>query len=89
MTANFAPMEVQLKTERLDLSMWEESDTAWLRKLVGERGVDIPALDTVRNDIIEMRKRASRKWHFSTHYSPPRRGRFHRILWLDYRSFYT
>lgn len=58
MTANFAPMEFQLKTERLDLSMWEESDAGWLRKLVGERGVDIPALDTVSNDIIEMRKRA-------------------------------
>ena len=34
MTANFAPMEVQLKTERLDLSMWEESDTASLGNLL-------------------------------------------------------
>ena len=32
-------MEFELKTERIDLSMWEESDAAWYRQLVGERGV--------------------------------------------------
>ncbi|MCP1124062.1 GNAT family N-acetyltransferase [Bacillus sp. 3103sda1] len=58
MTAFFEPMAFQLKTERLDLSMWEESDAAWLRKLIGERGVDMPTLDAARSRIIEMRKRA-------------------------------
>jgi hypothetical protein len=56
MTANFAPMEFQLKTERLDLSMWEESDAAWLRKLVGERGVDIPALKILFRRLARMLK---------------------------------
>lgn len=51
-------MEFQLKTERLDLSMWEESDSVWMRKLIGERGVDMPTLDSVRNRLIEMRKKA-------------------------------
>ncbi|MED1410993.1 MULTISPECIES: GNAT family N-acetyltransferase [Bacillus] len=58
MTALFEPMAFQLKTERLDLSMWEETDSAWMRKLIGERGVDMPPLDAVRSQLIEMRKRA-------------------------------
>ncbi|WNB91268.1 GNAT family N-acetyltransferase [Bacillus sp. NEB1478] len=58
MTAFFKPMAFQLKTERLDLSMWEESDSAWIRKLVGERGVDMPTLESARSSIIEMRKKA-------------------------------
>lgn len=58
MTAFFKPMAFQLQTERLVLSMWEESDSAWIRKLVGERGVDMPSLDSARSDIIEMRKKA-------------------------------
>lgn len=58
MTALFKAMEFQLKTERLDLSMWEESDSVWMRKLIGERGVDMPTLDAVRSMLIEMRKRA-------------------------------
>ncbi|MBE5108886.1 GNAT family N-acetyltransferase [Bacillus thuringiensis] len=58
MTAFFEPMAFKLKSERLDLSMWEESDVAWFRKLVGERGVDMPTLDSFRSDIIEMRKKA-------------------------------
>ena len=39
MPSLFKTMEFQLKTERLDLSMWEESDSVWMRKLIGERGV--------------------------------------------------
>ncbi|MCR8848292.1 GNAT family N-acetyltransferase [Rossellomorea sp. SC111] len=58
MTDFFKPMAFQLQTERLDLSMWEESDAAWIRKLVGERGVDMPTLDSARSNIIEMRKKA-------------------------------
>lgn len=49
MPSLFKPMAFQLKTERLELSMWEESDSVWLSKLIGERGVDIPAVDSVRN----------------------------------------
>ncbi len=58
MTAFFKPMAFELKTERLDLNMWEESDSVWIRKLVGERGVAMPTLDSARSDIIEMRKKA-------------------------------
>lgn len=57
MPSLFKPMAFQLKTERLELSMWEESDSVWLSKLIGERGVDIPAVDSVRNRLIEMRKK--------------------------------
>ncbi|WP_307555480.1 GNAT family N-acetyltransferase [Paenibacillus sp. V4I5] len=59
MTSNFVPMEFQLKTERLDLNMWEESDAVWMRQLVGERGVEMPTLDEARSQIINMRKRAA------------------------------
>lgn len=58
MTASYKAMAFQLKTERLDLNMWEESDSVWLRKLIAERGVDMPSLDSVRSDLIEMRKKA-------------------------------
>ncbi|TKI88684.1 GNAT family N-acetyltransferase, partial [Bacillus cereus] len=58
MPSLFKTMEFQLKTERLDLSMWEESDSVWMRKLIGERGVDMPALNSVRSRLIEMRKKA-------------------------------
>ena len=58
MPSLFKPMAFQLKTERLELSMWEESDSVWLSKLIGERGVDIPTVDSVRNWLIEMRKKA-------------------------------
>ncbi len=51
-------MAFQLKTERLDLSMWEESDSAWLRRLKGERGVEMPTLESTRSQIIEMRQKA-------------------------------
>jgi RimJ/RimL family protein N-acetyltransferase len=51
-------MAFHLKTERLDLNMWEESDSHWIRKLVGERGVDMPALEATRSSIIDMRKKA-------------------------------
>jgi RimJ/RimL family protein N-acetyltransferase len=52
-------MKFQLKTERLDLSMWEESDAVWMRKLVGERGVEMPTLDEARSQIVNMRERAA------------------------------
>jgi RimJ/RimL family protein N-acetyltransferase len=55
-------MEFELKTERIDLSMWEESDAAWYRQLVGERGVqrgvDMPTLDAARGKVISLRDRA-------------------------------
>ncbi|MBJ8105779.1 MULTISPECIES: GNAT family N-acetyltransferase [Bacillus cereus group] len=59
MTAIYKDMAFQLKTERLDLNMWEESDAVWLRKLIGERGVDMPTIDSVRSYLIEMRKKAA------------------------------
>ena len=59
MTSVFKDMAFQLKTERLDLNMWEESDAVWLRKLIGERGVDMPTIESVRSSLIEMRKKAT------------------------------
>ena len=59
MKTNFKPMAFQLKTERLDLNMWEESDSAWLRKLIGERGGEVPTLESTRIRIIEMRQKAT------------------------------
>ncbi len=59
MTSEFKEMAFQLKTERLDLNMWEESDAVWLRELVGERGVEMPTVESVRNDLIEKRKIAT------------------------------
>ncbi len=59
MTTSYKAMAFQLKTERLDLNMWEESDAVWLRKLIGERGVDMPTIDSVRSYLIEMRKKAA------------------------------
>ncbi len=38
--------------------MWEESDAVWLRKLIGERGVEMPTIESVRSSLIEMRKKA-------------------------------
>lgn len=58
MTDVFKDMAFQLKTERLDLNMWEESDAVWLRKLIGERGVEMPTIESVRSSLIEMRKKA-------------------------------
>jgi RimJ/RimL family protein N-acetyltransferase len=58
MTTNFKPMVFQLKTERLDLSMWEESDSEWLRLLIGERGGEVPTLESTCSRIIEMRQKA-------------------------------
>ncbi|MBL1704848.1 GNAT family N-acetyltransferase, partial [Klebsiella pneumoniae] len=56
MTSVFKDMAFQLRTERLDLNMWEESDAVWLRELIGERGVEMPTVESVRNDLIEKRK---------------------------------
>lgn len=58
MTDVFKDMAFQLKTERLDLNMWEESDAVWLRKLIGERGVEMPTIESVRSSLIEMRMKA-------------------------------
>ena len=56
MTSVFKDMAFQLRTERLDLNMWEESNAVWLRELIGERGVEMPTVESVRNDLIEKRK---------------------------------
>ncbi len=58
MTTSFKSMAFQLKTERLDLRMWEESDAVWLRRLKGERGGEMPSLESTRNQIIDMRQKA-------------------------------
>jgi RimJ/RimL family protein N-acetyltransferase len=58
MTANFEPMEFEMETDRLSLSMWRESDASWYRELVAERGRDMPTLSAARDDVIILRDRA-------------------------------
>ena|ERR1017187_990278 len=59
MTAGIAPMALELETERLVLGMWEESDAAWYRQLVGDRGGGMPALDDARCKITGLRGAAA------------------------------
>jgi RimJ/RimL family protein N-acetyltransferase len=54
----FAPMARELATERLVLGMWKESDAAWYRELVGERGGDMPTLDAARSKVTGLRSAA-------------------------------
>jgi RimJ/RimL family protein N-acetyltransferase len=55
MTVGIAPMAFELETERLVMGMWEESDAAWYRQLVGERGSEMPTPDAARSKIISLR----------------------------------
>jgi RimJ/RimL family protein N-acetyltransferase len=59
MAADIAPMAFELETERLVMGMWEESDAAWYRQLVGERGGGMPALDDIRRRIVGLRGAAA------------------------------
>lgn len=58
MTNRFSSMNFEIITERLYLSMWEESDASWYRELVGERGVAKPTLDAAHKKVISFRDRA-------------------------------
>lgn len=51
-------MDFDIITERLYMSLWEESDASWYRELVGERGVDKPSLEDARKHVISLRDRA-------------------------------
>jgi RimJ/RimL family protein N-acetyltransferase len=55
MTAGISTMAFELETERLVLNMWEVSDAASYRRLIGERGVAMPTLDAARSKIISGR----------------------------------
>jgi hypothetical protein len=48
MPGRFAPMALELETERLNLRLWEESDADWHRQLVGERGAGMPTPEAAR-----------------------------------------
>jgi RimJ/RimL family protein N-acetyltransferase len=58
MTNRFSAMNFEITTERLYLSMWEESDASWYRELVGERGVVKPTLEDALKNVITLRERA-------------------------------
>jgi RimJ/RimL family protein N-acetyltransferase len=58
MTANFKPMEFEMETDRLSLSMWRESDASWYRELVAERGQDMPTPNVARDRVINLRNKA-------------------------------
>ncbi len=51
-------MARELATERLVLGMWKQSDAAWYRELVGERGGDMPTLDAARSKVTGFRDAA-------------------------------
>ncbi|WP_205093789.1 GNAT family N-acetyltransferase [Thalassobacillus pellis] len=61
MTANFQPMEFEMETNRLSLSMGKESDASWYRELVAERGQDMPTLTVARDRVISIRDKAMEK----------------------------
>ena len=51
-------MPHSLETERLTLQLWQESDAAGYRQLVGERGAEMPTLDEARDEIRGARESA-------------------------------
>lgn len=58
MTNRFSAMNFEIKTERLYLSMWEESDASWYRELVGERGVAKLTPEAALKNVISLREKA-------------------------------
>ncbi|SFR83245.1 Protein N-acetyltransferase, RimJ/RimL family [Agromyces sp. CF514] len=58
LTKPYGPLPFSLETERLRLQLWEESDAAGYRALVGERGDEPPTLDEARAEIRDARERA-------------------------------
>lgn len=54
----YEPMPFALRTERLALRLWEESDAAGYRLLVGERGDAMPTLDEATEEIRGARESA-------------------------------
>lgn len=58
MPGRFAPMVLELETERLILRLWEESDADWHRQLVGERGAGMPTPEAARSKILSLRQTA-------------------------------
>ncbi len=57
---SYQPMPFALETERLTLQLWEESDAAGYRELIGERGdqAPVPTLDEAREQIRDARESA-------------------------------
>ena len=51
-------MPFALETERLTLQLWEESDAAGYRQLVGERGDEMPTLEGALDEIRGARESA-------------------------------
>ncbi|RXZ48755.1 N-acetyltransferase [Agromyces fucosus] len=54
----YEPMPFELHTERLALRLWEESDAAGYRLLVGERGEAMPTLEEATEEIRGARESA-------------------------------
>ena len=54
----FRPMPFELQTERLALRLWDHSDAAGYRALVGERGGPLPTLEEAAADIAGARDSA-------------------------------
>lgn len=57
MAKKFSAMRVEIITERLSLSLWEESGASWYRELVGERSVEMPALEKSRTHVLQLREK--------------------------------
>jgi RimJ/RimL family protein N-acetyltransferase len=58
MTSTYRPFPFALQTERLTLQLWEASDAAGYRELVGERGDDKPTLEEAAAEIEGARESA-------------------------------
>lgn len=54
----FEPFPFSLQTDRLSLQLWEESDAAGYRELVGERGQTNPSLEDAVDEIRDARASA-------------------------------
>ncbi|MET4158391.1 RimJ/RimL family protein N-acetyltransferase [Agromyces sp. PvR057] len=54
----YRPMPFSLETERLTLRLWDETDAAGYRALVGERSGEMPTLDEAREEIRGARESA-------------------------------
>lgn len=58
MTSPYRPFPFELETERLALRLWEVTDAAGYRELVGERGDDKPTIEEATAEIEGARRSA-------------------------------
>lgn len=55
---DYAPMPFASQTDRLELRLWQASDAAGYRQLVGERGDEMPTIEQAEIEIADARQTA-------------------------------